>query len=279
MKKILVAIDFSENARKAFLLAKYFAVKTGAELCIMHATEPNIADLAIPITQSSLPIYQQMEDSLKEQLGEYVVEAEIEGLKAIAYAEKGTVKDAAIGLAAQLGADMIVVGRTGKGGFFDKLIGSSATDIALSAGCPVLIVPPQTDAYHPKNVVYATQLEYEEISILKQVNTLVTQLDGKLSFIKVSSLEQPNIQPDGQFMDSISSELGIDASEINIQKGGGVLEGIEKFCEQRGADLLVVSTRERSFIEQFIINPSLTKKLVLDTKLPLLVYHLNSDDN
>lgn len=279
MKKILVAIDFSENSRKAFLMAKHFALKTGAELGIMHANEPYIADLAIPITQDSLPIYQQMDNSFKEQLDEYVVEAEIEGLRAVAYAEKGAVEDAIIRLAAQLDADMIVVGRTGKGGFFDKLIGSSATDIALSAECPVLIVPPQTESYQPKNVVYATQLEYEELVILKQVKALVGELDGKLSFIKVSSLEQPNIQPDGQFMESISNELGIDASEINIHKGGGVLDGIEKFCEERHADLLVVSTRERSFIEQFIINPSLTKKLVVDTKLPLLVYHLDTKNN
>ena len=156
----------------------------------------------------------------------------------------------------------------------DKLIGSAATGIALDAPCPVLVIPPQVNRTEFKEVVYATQLEYEEIDILRQVKKLTDQLSARLTFIKISSLEQPNIQPDGQYIEQITTELNIPASDIVIRKGGNILDEIENYCDEVKADLLIVSTRERGFLEQFIINPSMTKKLVVETHVPLLVYHI-----
>ncbi|HEV7383167.1 MAG TPA: universal stress protein, partial [Dyadobacter sp.] len=159
-------------------------------------------------------------------------------------------------------------------GFMDKLIGSSATNIALDAPCPVLVIPPQIEKLHIERIVYATQLEFEEMSNLRQVAELAEQLGAKLSLIKISSLEQPNIQPDHQYISQISRGLRIAESDIVIREGGGVEEGIMGYCDEVKADLLVLSTRERGFLEQWIINPSVTKKLVVETPLPLLVHHI-----
>ncbi len=274
MQKILVPIDFSENAQKAVRAAKFIASKTGARLALMHTYQAYVADLSIPVTDNSLPIYQELENSHKEQLQEYVDEAHAEGFEADAIWDSDGVQSAVLRQARETDADLIVVGRTGNGGFIDKLIGSAATGIALGAPCPVLVVPSHSAPTEFKQVVYATQLEYEEIEILRQVKKLTDQLGSRLTFVKISSLEQPNIQSDQQYIDQIVAELGIAASDIVIHKGSGVLDGIENHCDQVKADLLIVSTRERGFLEQFIINPSLTKKLVVETHLPLLIYHL-----
>lgn len=274
MKNILVPIDFSENAQKALAAAKVFASKTGAALRILHAYQPYVGDISIPATASSLPIYQDLENSFRHNLEEYVAEAQSEGYEGEGIWETDGIHGGILSRAKEIGADLIVVGRTGKGGFLDKLIGSSATSIALEAPCPVLVVPPQATTIQFRQIVYATQLEYEEIDILLQVKSLAEQLGARLTFIKVSSLEQPNIQPDGQYLEQITTALNIPASDIVIHKGGGVIDGIESHCEKVKADLLVVSTRERGFLEKMIINPSITKKLVVETHVPLLVYHI-----
>lgn len=41
------------------------------------------------------------------------------------------------------------------------------------------------------------------------------------------------------------------------------------------ADLLVVATRSRGFLEKLFIDPSVTSRLIVKTPIPLLVYHLN----
>ena len=87
-------------------------------------------------------------------------------------------------------------------------------------------------------------------------------------------MEQPNIQPDSQYIKQITTELNIPDSDIIIREGGNVLDEIENYCDEIKADLLIVSTRERGFLEQFIINPSMTKKLVVETHVSLLVYHI-----
>jgi nucleotide-binding universal stress UspA family protein len=274
MKNILVPIDFSDNAEKALAVAKSIANKTGANLTIMHAFQPYISDASIPLTLSSLPVYDEAEETYRERLDNYVDAATNEGYLAVGMWETGGTHSAILRQAKETNADLIIVGRTGKGGFIDKLIGSSATAIALDAKCPVLVVPPQLKTAEFGNVVYATQLEYEELDILRDVLDLVKQLGARLNFVKINSSEQPDIQSDRQFIEQITSELGIPASDIVIRKSGHVLEGIEAYCDETKADLLVVSTRERGFLERLIINPSLTKKLVTDTHIPLLVYHL-----
>jgi len=277
MKNILVPIDFSENADKALTAAKEIASKTGANLTILHAYQPYVADISIPVSESSLPIYEEMENSYKTQFDGYVDTAINEGYEAIGMWETDGIHSAILRQAKEIDADLIVVGRTGRGGFVDKLIGSSATDIALDAKCPVLIIPPQVGAISFRKVVYATQLEYEETDILREVLDLVKKLNADLSFVKISTLEQPNIQSDNQYIEQMTNVLGIPASDIVVRKGGSVLDGIEDYCDEVKADLLVVSTRERGFLERYIINPSITKKLVVDTHVPLLVYHMKGN--
>lgn len=274
MKTILVPIDFSENAGRAIDAAKLIASKTDAELVFLHAYQPYITDVSLPVTMSSLPIYKEQEEGFKSLLEEQVELAKQQGFSAQSIWEADGIHDAVIRNAEELVADLIVVGRTGKGGFMDKLIGSSATNIALDAPCPVLVIPPQIDHLDIKRVVYATQLEFEEMSNLRDVAELTRQLGANLSLIKISSLEQPNIQPDHQYISQISKGLNIAEGDIVVREGGGVEEGIIGFCQEVSADLLVVSTRERGFLERLIINPSITKKLVVETPVPLLVHHI-----
>ena len=274
MKNILVPIDFSENAERALDAAKAIASKTGARLTILHAYQPYVPDISIPVNESSLPIYEEMENSYKSQFDGYVNAALKEGYDAIGVWVVAGIHSAILRQAKETDADLIVVGRTGKGGFVDKLIGSAATDIALDAKCPVLVIPPQVNAIAFRKVVYATQLEDEEMDILRNVKSLVKSLGASLSFVKISAPDQPNIQSDEQYIEEITKELGIPESDISIREGVNVLDGMEDYCDEVNADLLVVSTKARGFLERYIINPSITKKLVVDTHVPLLVYHM-----
>lgn len=283
MNRILIPIDFSENAERALAAAKIIADKDQTELIILHAYMPYIPDVSV-MPGSVLPgigspdyssLAGDLESSFRNQLDEYVATIAAEGYKTQAVWTVGGIQSSVEEAIEDYQPDLIVMGRTGTGGFFDKLIGSSATHIALHSPCPVMIIPPQAEPKLFKNVIYATQLEYSENDVLRKVFLLMNRLGSKLTLLKVDALHQPNIQPDQQFLSEIREEFSISDDTVVFRSAKNVLDGIENYCDEVKADLLIMSTRERSFIEAFLINPSLTKKLVVDTHVPLLIYHLS----
>ena len=282
MRSILIAIDFSENAERALAAAKLIAEKDVTELLILHAYQPYIADVNVTPgnvmpglgSPDFLTMTSELENEFHKRLEEYAANLVAEGYKAKAIWTLGSVQSAIEEAIDDHVPDMIVIGRTGTGGFLDKLIGSSATHIALNSPCPVLVVPPQTEPTKFKKVVYATQFEYEENNILREVFVLMNQLGADLTLLKINSDTQPDIQPDNQYIADIKAHFTIREGQIVIREAKHVLDGIEDYCDEVHADLLIMSTRERSFIEEYLINPSITRKLVVDTHVPLLVFHL-----
>ncbi len=269
MKKILIPIDFSENTEKVISAAKRIASRTGAELAILHEYQPYVEDISI-LVPINKPAYQELENSHRQKLEQYVSQARKEGFQTEGIWESKSIHSGILKYAREFNADLIVVGRSGDGGFLNRLLGNYTTGIALDAPCPVLVIPSEVIASEFKQVVYATQLEYEEIDILHEVKRLTDQLGARLTLVKISSFEQPDIQSDNQYIEQIKAALDLPFSDIIVHKGSSVLGGIEAYCDQVKADLLIVSTRERGFLEQFIINPSVTGKLVVETHLPLL---------
>jgi nucleotide-binding universal stress UspA family protein len=282
MKSILIPIDFSENADRALRAAKIMADKQTTQLFILHAYQPYIADVNV-MPGNMLPgigspdflsMSVELEDEFRSRLQTYSDALATEGYKVTTLWAAGGVQGAVEEAVEEHNPDLIVLGRTGTGGFLDKLIGSSATSIALHSPCPVMIIPPQANPDKFSKVVYATQFEYEENDILREVFILMNHLGGSLTLLKIQADTQPDIQPDNQYITQIKNEFALSDSDIVIRKSRYVLDGIEEYCDESNTDLLIMSSRERSFIEEFLINPSITKKLVVDTHIPLLVFHL-----
>jgi nucleotide-binding universal stress UspA family protein len=282
MQKILIPIDFSLNSEHALKAAKVIAEKENTQLLILHAYQPYMAD-ANMMTGGVLPgvgspdflsLTTELESDFRKRLDDYTASIAAEGYNATALWEIGGIEACIKSAIKEHNPDLVILGRTGTGGFLDKLIGSTATHIALHSPCPVMVIPPQAEAKKFKEVVYATQLEYSEIEILKEVHLLLNHLGGRLSLLKINSDSQPNIQADHQYLNEIREKFDFADQDVVIREARHVMEGIEAYCDEIDADLLIMSSRERSFLEEFLINPSLTKKLIVDTHIPLLVFHL-----
>ncbi|NIJ51958.1 universal stress protein [Dyadobacter arcticus] len=282
MNQILIPIDFSENAERALAAAKIIAEKDVTELLILHAYQPYIADVNLTPGSVSpgiggsdfLSMTNELEDEFKKKLESYSQNLIAEGYKSKSIWTLGSIQSGIEEAMEEYNPGLIVMGRTGTGGFLDKLIGSSATQIALHATCPVLVIPPQSHPGKFTKVVYATQFEYDESDILKEVFVLMNHLGASLTLLKIHSDSQPDIQPDNQYIDEIKAEFDVKDDQIVVREARHVLDGIEDYCDEVKADLLIMSSRERSFIEEFLINPSVTRKLIIDTHVPLLVFHL-----
>lgn len=275
MKTILVPVDFSENCLSALNAAKLIARKTNAKIYLLHVYFPYVpTEISVPV---SMDIYKDVEASLKENLESYVEEARAEGLDAEAIWTEGKVLTAVAQYAESLNADLVVIGRTGKSGFLDKLFGSVATDIVKELeSAPVLTIPPGAALERIDKIVYATRLENDENVAIRKVAAIASDLGAQLQFMKLNSLTQTDIQPDEQFIVPIKQEFGFTDEDFVLVDIGrhSIVAEIEKQALNLKADILVVSTKEKGFIEELLVDPSVSKKLVLNTSTPLLTCRL-----
>ncbi len=281
MKKILIPIDLSEHSDRPMAAAKLLADQAETELLLLHAYQPyapDMPDMTVPGAVGMIPLSPEIEQSFKKRLNDEVTALEGEGFRVQGLWSIGGVEPAVMDAIKEYRPDLVIMGRSGEGGFLDSLIGSSATDIGLEAKCPVLIVPPHASPTKFKEIVYATQLEYEENDVLRRALPVFERMAGRVTFLKISSPAQPNVQDDNQYLSQIMSTFGIPRQAFVERESGAVLQGIEDYCDEIDADLLVMSTRKRGFIEAFFTNPSLTKKMILHTHIPLLVYHIEDSE-
>lgn len=273
MKSYLVPIDFSGNADRALMAAKTLAKNTGGHLYVLNAYQIHFPEVGPGgVIASGLDDYKAQ---IQKNLQQYVDALKAEGFSAEAVLAQGQVAEVVKQKIEQLNPDLVVIGRTGKGGFLDKLFGTSASDIVKISKVPVLMIPPQSEPKKFEEIVYATQLEYEERHVIDKVLRLSRDLGGRITFLKVSALTQPNIQDDTQYIEEIASEFGLTEDDFVLKDAGSITGGIEKEVKELGADLLVVATRSRGILEKILIDPSVTSKLIVSASVPLLIYHLD----
>jgi len=128
IKRILVPVDFSENAVNAFEYAKHFAEKLpDAELKVVHAFMPN-AESEYPNFVPPVADYLKIREKMLE---DFMLEVD----------PKGEIKnEILIGFPADEVVnhskefDLIIMGTTGKGGIINKEYGSAARSLSGAAG-------------------------------------------------------------------------------------------------------------------------------------------------
>ncbi|SNR68434.1 universal stress protein [Blastococcus mobilis] len=138
--RIVVGVDFSSGARAALLFALQDAARRGVPVEAVTAYRPPDYWMDFYAVGSYQP--DQMRTAALERLRAFVAESVAEGPQpppeVHAHAAIGTAADVLIG--ESQGADLLVVGSRGHGGFTNMLLGSVSMQCAQHASCPVTVV-------------------------------------------------------------------------------------------------------------------------------------------
>ena len=137
LKRILVATDGSEHARRAVCWAADLAVLTGAEVIAAHAVGLLVTTPDGPAP--STPYHDRLRALLE---GEWTEDLRAVEVPVRCVLVEGSAVTAILSLAEDEDADLVVVGSRGAGGFSDLHLGSTSHQVALYANRPVTIVPP-----------------------------------------------------------------------------------------------------------------------------------------
>ena len=138
MQRIVVGVDGSDTARSALRWALDEARVRQAEVDVVHAWHVPYTG-AYPYTTAVLdPHEYQIEE--RKLLDEVVDGADVTGVPSV---ERILAPGQAAHMlvAAAKGADLLVVGSRGRGGFSGLLLGSVSQQVVHHAPCPVVVIP------------------------------------------------------------------------------------------------------------------------------------------
>jgi nucleotide-binding universal stress UspA family protein len=132
---ILHPTDFSGRSEFAFRLGCALARDYGARLVLLHVVP---LPMVIPGEGFVLPPPEDYRDSLEEEL--HRLQAPDPGVRIEYRLKEGDPVTEILAVAAEINADLIVMGTHGRTGLSRLLMGSVAEQVVRSASCPVLTV-------------------------------------------------------------------------------------------------------------------------------------------
>ncbi len=151
-RKILVAVGRYEHSLKVFRDAVDLAKKENARLFLLHVVEQKTPDelldrigtiTDVEQTESIRLLKQYDEQEISRArawLEELCKEAEEQGVDATEVVEIGNPEELICDVARRLEADLLVLGRTRRGGLIDRFIGSVTSYVLHHTTCNVLVV-------------------------------------------------------------------------------------------------------------------------------------------
>lgn len=142
---LLVAYDFSEASERSLRVARALRAKLHAAVDVVHVYQDPFAELKHPPRESAWSTPEQLGANLLalgEQVRSRVADAFGPDAQAIrCHVRQGDLPETIFDIATEVGADLLVVGTTGKTGVERALLGSVSHKLLRESRIPVLLVP------------------------------------------------------------------------------------------------------------------------------------------
>jgi nucleotide-binding universal stress UspA family protein len=144
-KRIVCAVDFSEDSKRALALALEFAQESDAQLTLVHAIEipPELHELAASAEVDVPAVRQAAEAECQRRLQAAVPASAFTYCTVQMHVAEGRAHRQILRVASERNADLIVLGVHGRGALDRLVFGSTTHAVLCGATCPVLAVRPQ----------------------------------------------------------------------------------------------------------------------------------------
>ena len=261
MKKILVPTDFSENAANAIEYAAQIALQMCYKVLLLHVAEPD-SDTSEPdqklriISKALNDSFPDLECNYRMLIGENIPTEIVAASKLY-------------------NAEMIVMGTKGITNFERILFGSNTAAVIEKASCTVLSVPSKNLFARPRQILFATNFEHEDVNAALQIVRLARPFGANviiahvLTESDVEEIQQAKIQI---FTREIALLSDYPRISYKLSNENTVSMGLDALIENTKADVIAMRTHKRSLFEK-IINPSITQKFAEESHIPLLAFH------
>jgi nucleotide-binding universal stress UspA family protein len=154
MRKILVAVDYSEGARLALEQAVELSKKVGAEITVVHVWERPAYAEGVEVRHEGesgrRSLIELIVDNADREMQSFIEQARVPAsVKIERRLESGDPASVVARLVEQEGFDLVVLGTHGRSALAHLVLGSMAQRILRSCPVPVLVVPKRAHLAQP----------------------------------------------------------------------------------------------------------------------------------
>jgi nucleotide-binding universal stress UspA family protein len=273
MKEILIPTDFSTGARnasqEAILLGKAFH----ANLHFLHIL-PNYDEKPLATRSTHAVMPNQHKGEAQQELNELISQAQAAGLKAspLLVLDKGN--ERIENYIRPLNIDLVVMGSHGVSGLRQFVMGSITKSVIRHSPVPVLIIKhPVNNELNLKNIVFASNFKIDATPAFEFVARFAIGVHATLHIVYIN------------FLDNLKDKSSIDAFVLNLTKPYPGLSftstiaetndeewGIHEFAEKVGADMIALSTGEKT---GFPLTHWVAEDMVKDEQIPVMAICTN----
>lgn len=272
MKKILVPTDRSENANHALKYALELFKEEEVEFTLFQSYDipTYTADMPVAIDDFGADELQRILEQDADKLrGEWTDSTYSFATKV----EAGSLSFNVESLVEQLAIDLIVMGTKGASGLSAAIIGSNTSDVIQAATCPVLAVPESAAIELPKHILFATDNKgLSNASVISSLTDLAKRFKSHIHLMNVldeGKMTTVDEAVEGLKLDHILEEI---EHTFHFENSSDKAQAIENYLNTHNIDMLAVVPRKNNFFDA-IFHRSVTRKLTLHTKVPMLAMH------
>lgn len=279
MKTILCPVDFSLNSNHAAEYGCAFAASFNAEVILFHAyeTPAMITEASFTVIGNANVILRELAEKKLNAL-QKKLKSKFKKLNIRTEASEGAGYEETVSAAQRLHADLIIMGTTGSGRIERLLMGSTTSRVISRAECPVLCIPKGSKFKGIHKIVFATDLNEDNLSSAVKIAPFANMFGADITFIFVDDKHLMHDEKDIAVMTrKIRNRVKYKKISGYVVNNTGITQGIGHFLKKYPADLLVMFTHHRHFPET-LIHQSFTKMMSHQASIPLLTLKLGAGE-
>lgn len=276
MKKILVPIDFSEQAEHALKVAASIAKRINCDLHLLHMLElpTDIIDPSNFGNASNSPtslLYMKRAQEKFEKLMKRFYLRDIKVSRSVYFHDtfEGIIEESI-----KEKVDLIVMGSKGVSGFNEILVGSNTEKVVRRSEIPVMVIKNEIEDFKIDNIIFASNFNIENKKTFPKIVNFAKIFNAKVHLLKVNTVQkfEPTIKTHLKIREFIK---GYNEEEftINIHNDDSIEMGILNFGKFIEADLIVLNTHGRRGLLHFF-SGSITEDIANHAVRPVLTFKL-----
>ncbi len=272
MKKILVAVDFSEPsvnaARYAYEIVRHTPATSLTLYYVYERMTPGSDGTPLLVdSEARKTIAMTALQNLRSELGE------APGVIVDIVAEEGSLASSLEKYVQHLGIDLVVMGITGSTRLEQIIIGSNTLNVIAKESFPVLIVPPDATFKKIDTVAFSTDLkDVAGATPLTSLKSFIEFFNASLYVVHVETEYNaipPAAQKEKEKLESMLKEFN---PRYFIILEEDFTAAMEKFIDEYRPDIFITVPRKHTFLSR-LFKERYTKRLAYNSSIPILAIH------
>ena len=276
MKKILVPIDFSKEAKYACEVASQIAKKTKCEIILLHMLDIPGASID-PIDSNNKRGGAQaifFMKTIHKKFQKYKALPFFEGIKITESVKFHKAFNGVIEESKKNNVDLIVMGSQGATGLKEMLVGSNTEKVVRHSDIPVLVIKKKVSDFDIKNMIFASDFSKESKNTFKNVISFAEIFKAKLHLLYINTIHNfESTKESTKKLEKFVSGFDKKKFTLNIYNDTTIEEGILNFGKEIDADVIAINTHGRSGLSQ-LFSESISKELANHALRPIITFKI-----